>query len=275
MLQIGRFNELKVEKEVDFGIYLQSEEGEILMPSKYIPEGTKPGDFINAFIYKDSEDRLIATTLVPAAQVGEFAALRVKDVNQTGAFLDWGLEKDLLVPHSEQHKRMKPGEIHIVKVVLDPKTNRIIAVSRLGGFFSKDLSGFSPGMEVDLMIYEFTDLGIMAIVNNQYRGMLYRNEVFKELRIGDRMKGYIKKVRDDGKLDLTLKKFGYREVENTRDIVLNKLKENNGSLPYSDHSSPEEIKRVFQMSKKIFKKTIGGLYKAGLIEIREDGISLK
>jgi uncharacterized protein len=274
MLKIGDYNELRVDREVSIGIFLESEDVDILMPQKYVPAGTKVDDIIRCFIYKDSEDRLIATTLKPFGKVGDFACLQVKDVNNAGAFMDWGLEKDLLVPHSEQHKRMEPGNKYVVKIILDEKSDRVIGVSRISPFIERDLSDLSEGEKVNLLIYEFTDLGVMAIINDKYRGMLYRNEVFKDLEVGSKVQGYIKKKRDDGKIDLTLQEQGYGEVSSASQIIENKLKENKGILNFSDSSSPEEIKSFFQMSKKVFKKALGGLYREGKIEIKDNHIRL-
>jgi predicted RNA-binding protein (virulence factor B family) len=276
MLEIGKYNELTVVKEVPFGIYLDTDKGEILMPLKYVPPGTQAGDKLTCFVYKDSEDRLIATTQKPQGTVGEFTCLKVKEVGEAGAFMDWGLLKDLLVPYQEQHKKMEVGKKYVVRICLDSRTERIIGVTKLGSFLSKDISELKEGQKVDLLIYEFTDLGVMAIINNKYRGMLYKNEVFKKLEIGDKVQGYIKKLRDeDQKIDLSLQKQGYGEVEESKDIVMNKLIENNGQLPFSDNSSPEEIKDFFQISKKSFKKIIGSLYKEGKIDLTDTGIRLK
>ncbi|HXA01990.1 MAG TPA: S1-like domain-containing RNA-binding protein [Cytophagaceae bacterium] len=275
MLQIGDYNELKVVRDAPQGIYLESVDVDILMPAKYVPAGTEIGDMLKCFIYKDSEDRLIATTLKPYGKVGDFACLKVKDVNNTGAFMDWGLEKDLLVPHNEQHKRMEPGHKYVVRICLDEKSDRIIGVSRLSPFISRDLEDLSEGEKVNLLIYEFTDLGVMAIVNDKFRGMLYRNEVFKDLEVGSKVEGYIKKKRDDGKIDLTLQEQGYREVVSASRIIEDKLKEHKGILEFSDNSSPEDIRDFFHMSKKVFKKAVGGLYREGKIEISDNQIRLK
>lgn len=275
MLEIGKYNVLKVVKEVPFGMYLESSQGEILLPTKYIPEGTQVGDEVNVFVYKDSEDRPIATNLVPKGVVGDFVALMVKDVNEKGAFMDWGLVKDLMVPFKEQHVPMKKDKEYVVRICIDPRNERIIGVSKLSSFLSKDLSELSEKQEVDLLIYEFTDLGIMAIVNNKYRGMLYKNEVFTELKVGQKIKGYIKKLREDDKLDLSLTKPGFESIFDAKDVVLEKLRSNSGFLPLTDDSSPEEIKDIVQLSKKAFKKAIGGLYKEGVIELLQEGIKLK
>jgi hypothetical protein len=276
MLKIGKFNLLKVVKKTPQGLYLDSDKGELLLPNKYIPESVKIGDKLNVFIYSDSEDRLIATTLKPYAQEGEFACLTVKQISKIGAFLDWGLEKDLFVPIKEQHKPMDVGERHVVRVCLDLRTDRLLGVSKIGSFLEKDTSEFQIGQEVKLMVYEFTTLGIMCIVNNRFAGMLYKNEVFKELEIGEQIKGYIKNIREeDDKIDLSLRKEGFDGIKNQADVILLNLKQNNGFLPYGDDSSPEDIKQQFQMSKKTFKRLIGNLYKQGKIVILEHGIKLK
>jgi uncharacterized protein len=275
MLELGRFNELEVVKEVPFGMYLASDKGEILLPTKYISPDTTIGDKVKVFIYKDSEDRLIATNLIPVAQAGEFGAMEVADVNDTGAFLDWGLEKHLLVPYKEQHVPMKKGNKYVVRVSVDPKTDRIIGIAKLAPFLSKEVKDLSEREEVDLLIYEITDLGIMAIINNKFKGMLYKNEVFRELNIGDKLKGYVKKIREDNKIDLSIRKEGYEGVEDSRDVILEKLKLSGGKLNLSDNSDPEEIKKMLSMSKKNFKKAIGALYKEGKIDITEEGIKLK
>ena len=273
-LKIGEYNSLRIAKRVDFGMYLESDRGEILLPAKYLVEGLEPGDIIDVFIYRDSEDRIIATTLKPKAKVGDFVLLKVKDVNNHGAFLEWGLEKDLFVPFSEQHKRMSPGKSYIVRIMLDPKTERIIGVSKIGSFLSNDTYELNNGQEVDLMVYETTDLGHMCIINNKYKGMLYKNEVFKPLEVGDVLKGFVKKVREDEKVDLILSKPILDEMEEARETVLSKLRENNGKLNFSDKSNPEDIKNFFHLSKRNFKRALGSLYKDQIILIEEDKITL-
>lgn len=275
MLAIGDFNDLKVSRISTIGVYLETEKAEILMPSKYVPEGTKPGDVLRAFVYKDSEDRLIATTLQPLAKVDDFAALRVKQMSDHGAFMEWGLEKDLLVPFKEQQVPMKEGEVHVVRVCLDPRTERLIGVSKLNAFFSRDIEELHEGQEVDLIIYTITAIGYGVIVNNRYQGLLYHNEVFQELKIGEQVRGFVKKRREDGKVDVSLYKQGVGGILDAKEVVFQKLKEHNGVLGFSDNSTPEEISSFFNMSKKAFKKAIGGLYKEGKIEIGENEIKLK
>lgn len=274
MLKIGNFNTLKVVKEVDFGLYLESDKGEILIPKKYVPEKTQIGDELEVFVYTDSEDRLIATTVSPIAVVGEFAAMTVKDVTDFGAFLDWGIQKDLLVPNNEQHRKLFKGQKAVVRVCLDPRTERVVGVAKLGPFLDKDTSSLEEKQEVSLLVYEETDLGYMAIIDNQYAGMLYRNEVFEDLEAGDRRMGYIRKIREDGKIDLRLSKEGVAAIADDKDVVLQKLQAEDGFLPYHDKTDADVIRDVFQMSKKAFKKAIGGLYRDGSIVILENGIKL-
>lgn len=274
MLEIGKFNTLEVVKEVDFGLYLASDKGEILIPKKYVPQNTRPGDELEVFVYTDSEDRLIATTLAPIGIVDEFAAMEVKDVTDFGAFLAWGIEKDLLVPNNEQHRKLHVGQKTVVRICLDPRTERVIGVGKLNPFLSKDTTVLQEGQEVSLLIYDETDLGFMAIIDNQFSGMLYRNEVFEPLEIGDKRTGYIRKVREDGKVDLRLSKEGVEGIEEGKQIVLERLKASGGFLPYHDKTDADTIKEVFQMSKKAFKKAIGGLYRTGLLVIMDNGIKL-
>lgn len=274
MLEIGKFNNLEVVREVDFGFYLSSDKGDILIPRKYVPEGTKIGEILNVFIYTDSEDRLIATTLDPIAVVGEFAAMKVKDVTNFGAFLDWGIEKDLLVPDNEQHRKLYVGQTTVVRLCLDARTERVIGVGKLSPFLNKDFSQLEEGQLVNLMVYDETDLGYMVLIENQYSGMLYYNEVFEPLFIGDKRKGHIRKLRSDGKIDVRLNKAGVEGIDDSKTLILTKLETSNGFLPFHDKSDSESIKEAFQMSKKVFKKAIGGLYKDGKIVILDDGIKL-
>lgn len=275
MLRIGNYNELEIIKEVDFGVYLLSGEDEILLPKKYVPEGAKVGDKINVFIYRDSEDRLIATTLKPKAVVGEFAYLRVKDVNNVGAFLDWGLEKDLFVPHSQQKVKMEKDKRYVVRVYLDDVSKRILASSKLNKYFADDITDIKEGDEVDLLVYKYTEIGAGVIINNKYPGMVYKSDIYQSLTTGDKLKGYIFKIREDGKIDVTIRKIGFKKIVDSRDKILDALKENGGFLPLTDKSTPETIERTLEMSKGVFKKAIGNLYKERKIEILEYGIKLK
>ena len=274
MVELGKFNELEVLREVDFGFYLDNDAEGILLPGKYAPEGLKPGDFLNVFIYKDSEDRIIATTLKPYATAGEFAYLKVIDISDSGAFLDWGIEKDLLVPHSEQRKKMEPGKKYVVAVYVDELTDRIVASAKINKHLQQKNIYLEDGDPADLLIYEATDLGYKAIVNNRYQGLLYKNEIFKKINIGDRLQGWVKKVRGDHKIDLSLQKTGLEKIDTDSNKLLEILKSHKGFLPLSDNSSPEQIMQTTEMSKKAFKKASGKLYKAKLIEFDQKGIKL-
>lgn len=275
MLKIGQMNRLIAERSMEFGFYLNTREEQVLLPNKYVPKGFKLGDSIEVFVYTDSEDRPVATTLTPKARVGEFALLTVKDVNPFGTFFDWGLEKDLLVPRSEQQRPMAVGEKHVVYVSLDQETKRVYGSTRLGRYCSKFAQGQAVGQEVSLLIYGKTKLGIQAVVDGTCLGIVYRSEVFSRVSIGDRMTGYIARIREDGKIDLTLKRPGYQSVADSTDRVVAILKKAGGFVACHDKSSPEEIKALFSMSKKEFKRTVGGLYKGGLIEMDDQGIRLK
>ena len=276
MIKTGDYNTLRVVKEVDFGIYLDGgEEGEILMPSKYVPEGTKPEDEIEVFIYSDSEDRLIATSETPLAKVNEFAYLKVKAVNKFGAFLDWGILKDLLVPFREQKADMIEGYSYIVYIYLDEKTNRLAASAKINKFLNREIPVYNVDDEVSILIESKTDIGYKAIIENKFGGLLYENEVFRTLKKGDKLKAFIKKIRDDGKIDLVLQKSGYEQIDGISEKILQILRKNNGFIAANDKSSPEMIKSLFGISKKSFKKAIGALYKKKLINFKDDGIVLK
>jgi uncharacterized protein len=273
MLKIGKYNTLKVVKFVDFGAYLEGGKNiEILMPARYVPDDCQIGDWVDVFVYPDSEDRPVATTEKPKAQVGEFACLQVISLNEVGAFLDWGLLKDLLVPFREQKARMVEGRWYIVYVYLDEKTNRIVASAKIDKFLDLFESDFEEGDEVDLLIAQHTDLGYKAIVNDTFWGILYENEVFEELIPGQRRKGYIQRVREDGKLDLMLHKAGYEKIGEIAELILQKIKENEGFVPITDKSPAEEIYKTFGISKKTYKKAIGELYKKRIVALEEKGV---
>jgi len=275
MIAIGSYNELVVERTVDFGVYLNKKADEVLLPSKYVPENTRPGDTLRVFVYTDSEDRPVATTLSPKAVVGEFACLQVKQVTSFGAFLDWGLEKDLLVPTIEQQDRMKPGGNYVVKVCLDEKTRRVYASSRIARNCEKFPADLSIGQKVSLLIYRFTKIGIMAVINNRYCGILYKSETYEPLVMGEKREGYISRIREDGKIDLVLKKPGHHSITSSSTSVMDTLQKTGGFIPCHDKSTPDEIQRLFSMSKKEFKRAIGGLYKAGKIDITPEGTRMK
>lgn len=272
MIRIGQFNKLKVIKAVPFGLYLDGEDwGDILLPNKVVPKGTQPNDEISVFLYFDSEDRLIATTKQPGAVMHSCAYLKAIDVNRVGAFLDWGLDKDLLVPIPEQQRPMEKGKSYIVYLKQDSK-GRILASSKLDHFLDKTPSNFKPGQEVDLLIAARTDLGTKAIVNNSHWGLIHIADNFGTLHYGKRMRGYIKTVRKDGKLDLVLRKIGRDSIDELAENILTELQKRGGFLSLHDKSSAEDIQRVFHESKKSFKSAIGQLYKQGKITIEEDGI---
>jgi len=275
MLKIGSYNDLVVGKEVEFGLYLDSDEGEILLPQKYVPKDLKKGDSIEVFIYTDSEDRLVATTLEPYGAVDDFVFLEAKDIVAFGTFMDWGLEKDLLVPKSEQNGRMVVGEKYLTKICFDEMTSRVYGTTKISTHCDKDIIDLKEGQEVELLIHSITKIGIMAVIDNRYYGMLYLNETYQDVSVGDTCTGYIMRLREDNKIDLTLKKPGYGSVRESSDVILNGLEKAGGFIACHDKTSPEEIKKVFSMSKKEFKRAIGGLYKKGLIDLKKDGIQLK
>ncbi|MDA8428573.1 MAG: S1-like domain-containing RNA-binding protein [Geobacteraceae bacterium] len=274
MLAIGNYNRLKIARITATGAFLSSDEGEILLPGRLVPKGAEPGTLLEVFIYIDSEERLTATTRKPRAVVGDFALLKVKDNVTVGTFLDWGLEKDLLLPFGEQTAPLRRGEDVLVYVYLH-SSGRIAASTRLDRFLKPADASLFEGEEVDLLVYACSDLGAKVVVNNTYSGLLFRNELFSPPACGERLRGYIKKVREDGKIDVTLRMGGPQKAANDRAVILDALKAHNGRLPLSDKSSPEAIAGTLHMSKKSFKKAIGGLYKDGLIEIQPDGIKLR
>ena len=272
---LGKYNQLEVVKEVDFGVYLDGgDDGEILLPSRYVPEGCKPGDVLNVFIYLDNEERLIATTLQPKVQVGEFACLEVAWINEYGAFLDWGLMKDLFVPFREQKIKMQKGRSYVVHAHVDEESYRIMASAKVERYLSKEKPDYQPGQEVEIMIWQRTDLGYKAIVENQYSGLIYQGEIFKSLEPGMKLTAYIRQVREDGKIDLTLQKDGQKKVEDFSEVLLQFIKDQGGHTSLNDKSAAEDIYEAFGVSKKTFKKAVGDLYKKRLIVLEEGGIRL-
>lgn len=272
-LNIGKYNELEASRESPHGMYLHSSKGEILLPNRFVGE-LKPGQSINVFVYTDSEDRLVATTQIPLATAGEFTSLLVKDVTTVGAFLNWGLDKDLLLPYREQLYPVKPGEHVIVRIVTDPKTERVIAVSKIQAFIQRDIEGLEENLEAELMIYDQTPLGYKALINRKYEGLLYKNELFEPLSLGDIKTGFIKKIREDGKLDVSLQQQGVKGMKDARTSLLEALEEAGGFLPYHDKSDPEEIQAGLHMSKKAFKKATGNLFREKKVKITDEGIQL-
>ncbi len=275
MADIGKINTLKVVREQEFGVYLDADEhGEILLPRSEIIESLNIGDEIDVFIYFDSEDRIIATRKESKIKVGEFAVLTVVSITPIGAFLDWGLSKDLFVPFSQQKQKMEVGHNYLVHAYYDEKSHRIAASSKIDKFYRNQLHDYTDEQMVDLIIGNETDLGYKAIINGSDWGVLYKNEVFQKLEYGQQIKGYIKKVREDGKIDLCLDKPGPQKVDKVSQSILDKLQENNGYLSITDKSSPDVISNMFGVSKKTYKKAIGALYKRKHIILEENGIRL-
>jgi len=275
MIEIGQYYELEVVKKVDFGFYLDADElNNVLLPIKYAPQGLAIGDYLEVFLYLDSEGLPIATTQEPWATVGEFAYLNVVDTTPVGAFLDWGLDKDILVPFAEQHRAMEVNKSYLVYIFINEADGRIIASSKIDKFLDDDEPHtFKKQQAVDLIIANSTELGYKAIVNHNHWGVLYRNEVFQRLSFGQSIKGYIKQIRPDGKIDLSLQGGNETREKNTH-IILDYLKRKNGFAPVNDKTDPEIILDLFSISKAAFKKAIGGLYKQRIIRIEEDGIHL-
>ena len=274
-IELGKFNQLEVVKEVDFGLYLDGgDEGEILLPTRYVPEDCKVGDMLNVFLYLDIDERLIATTLTPLVQVGQFACLEVSWVNQFGAFLNWGLMKDLFVPFSEQKTKMQVGRSYVVHAHVDEESYRIVASAKVERYLSKDMPDYAPGAEVDILIWQKTDLGFKAIIDNKYSGLLYENEIFRALETGMQMKAFVKQVREDGKVDLILQKPGFEKVDDFSKTLLEYIREHGGRINLNDKSPAEDIYDTFGVSKKTFKKGVGDLYKKRLISLHENGITL-
>lgn len=276
MATLGRRNLLSVIRESSPGLYLDGGElGEILLPGRYIPQNLAQGQKINVFVYRDSEDRLVATTETPNAMVGEFAYLKVISVHpRAGAFLDWGLAKDLLVPFREQEFPLQPGDWVVVYVGLDPKTNRILASTRLSHHFSRDTPAYRSGQAVNLMIMGKSPLGYTAIVENAHRGLLFKNNLAAALKIGARLKGFVRLVRPNGKIDLGLDAAGYQRVAPLTGVILQALKDNGGGLELDDDSTPALIRQKFSVSKKAFKQALGKLYKLRRIVFLKPGIKL-
>lgn len=275
MVEIGRYNTLTVVKVVDFGVYLDGgEQGEILMPKEYVPDNCFPDDEVRVFVYLDSEDRLVATTETPAVLVGEFAWLKVVSVTSVGAFLDWGLRKDLLVPFREQREPMEEGKSYLVYAYLDRSSGRIAASSKIDKYLDQLFPEYIRNQEVDLLVVRKTDLGFAVIVDNAHWGLLYKNEIFRPLKIGQRLKGYIKNVREDDKIDVTLQPAGYAKIDGLAATILDKLKDYGGILDLSDKSDPEEIYRLFGCSKKSYKKALGTLLRQGLVKISDTEVWL-
>ncbi|WP_459209365.1 CvfB family protein [Aquimarina rhabdastrellae] len=275
MLKLGTYNTLKILRDTEPGLFLGNEEGdEVLLPNKYVPEVFEIGEELNVFVYLDSKERIVSTTIDPLARVNSFAFLKCTNVSEIGAFLNWGLEKDLFVPFKEQATKMRVGNWYLVYVYLDDDTNRLVASSKTNSFLDNSLVLLSSYDKVDLILSHPSPHGWNAIVNEKYLGLIYRDEIFQKLTVGDRLTGYVKKVRPDGKIDLTLQRHGFRSIEPNAENVLRELEANGGFIALNDKSDPKDIEEVFQMSKKSFKKAIGSLYKSRKITIEKDGIQL-
>lgn len=256
-------------------MYLRDDENnEVLLPNKYIPDGLRVGDTIDVFIYKDSEDRIISTTLTPLIQLNEFAFLEVKQVSSIGAFLNWGLEKDLFVPFREQNAKMVEDGTYVVYLLLDTQTDRLIGSNKINKFLSNENIELKEGEEVNLLVFNKTELGFKVIINSKHEGLLYHNEIFKPVKLGDSLKGYIKTIREDNKIDVVLQKQGFANMDVNTTRIMEYLKNNNGFLKLTDDSAPEEIAHVLNMSKKNFKKSIGMLYKKQMVNLQPDGVYL-
>jgi len=275
-MELGRINKLTIVRPTDYGYFLEDEEGnEVLLPNAYVTEDLKMQQEIEVFIYNDSEDRITATTLIPYVQLEEFAYLQVKEVNKFGAFMDWGLPKDLLVPFSEQKRKMEKGEWHLIFMLKDEMTDRLIGSAKINNYLYFDDIDVKQGDEVDLLLYNKTDLGINAIVNNMYKGLIFRSDIHKDIKPGEIIKGYVKKIREDGKLDLSLNPIGFRQsIDKNTAVLLDALKANDGFLELTDKSSPDDINRILGLSKKAFKRDVGNLYKQKTVTLSANGIRL-
>jgi len=281
MIEIGKYNTLTILRDTKVGLFLgnpaKDPEGihDILLPNKYVPKVFEIGEELTVFVYLDHEQRPVATTLEPYILLNEFALLRVNYINQVGAFMDWGMEKDILVPFKEQARPMEKGKRYLVYLYMDEKTNRLVASSKTNQFLNNDVLTVEKGEEVDLSVSHITEIGINVIINEKHKGLVYKDEVYDDaIRTGDRMRGYIKTIRPDNKIDVSLQIQGYLNIEPNAQVILNELRASRGFLRLNDNSHPEDIKTVLKMSKKTFKKAIGSLYKDKLIEIKEDGIYL-
>ena len=272
-MDLGKRNEMTVLRMVDFGVYLDGGEmGDVLLPQRYVPSGTKVGDILDVFLYLDHEERLIATTEHPLVEVGKFAYLEVKWTNQFGAFLDWGLMKDLFCPFREQKMRMQQGRKYIIYCYIDSLTHRIVATAKVEKFLSHEMPPYKVGDAVNVLVQQKTDLGFKAIVDGQYGGQIYDSELFRDIHTGDTLEAFVKNVRQDGKIDLMLQETGQKHVVDFSEQLFVYIHEHGGFCPLHDKSPAEDIYETFQVSKKVFKKAIGNLYKQGLITIEDNGL---
>ena len=277
VIRLGKRNRLTVLRAVDFGLYLDAGEvGDVLLPQRYVPEGAKEGDVLDVFLYLDGEERLVATTEQPLVEVGQFALLEVSWVNEFGAFLNWGLMKDLFCPFREQRQKMQQGRKYLIYCYIDPVTYRIVASAKVDKFLSKERPAYSSGDEVEALIQQPTDIGLKAIVDGRFSGLLFRNEVFQPLHVGERVRAFVKQVRPDGKIDLKLQRhFGKLRITDFSAQLLTFLqRQPQGYCPLGDKSDAEDIDNTFGVSKKTFKRGVGDLYKQRLVTIDDDGLRL-
>ncbi|MFZ4770475.1 MAG: S1 RNA-binding domain-containing protein [Ferruginibacter sp.] len=274
MIKTGEYNTLKVLRQVDFGVYLDDGAEGILLPKRFVPANVKPGDELKVFVYHDSDDRLIATTQKPLGILGDIVKLRAVSVTPQGAFMDWGLMKDLFVAKSQQLTGMLPNGEYLVKIYRDEQTNRIAATERFDNTLSNDVLNVKLLDLVNLIVYRRTDIGYVVIINNEHTGVLHHNEIYRSIGVGDKFEGFIKKIYSDNKIDVAAGKPGYQRVEDEAGKILRLLAENDGYLPYYDKSDPEEIYEFFGMSKKTFKMTVGNLFKQKKISLEKTGIKL-
>ncbi len=275
MIQLGKTNTLTILRQTPPGMYLGDGENEVvLLPTKYIEPDFEIGQQIDVFVYKDSEDRLIATRLKPFAEVGQFAYLNVSEATKVGAFLDWGLEKDLFVPFKEQKQKMFEGYSYVVYIYIDDVTERIVASSKINKFISNEVLTVEQGQEVDLLVYNETDLGFTCVINGAHKGLIYHNDVFTDLAVGDQVKGYIKLIRENNLIDLSLQNLGFKHVLTSTEKIMEYLNTHDGYLELTDKSSPDLIERRFDMSKSTFKKSIGILYRQRKVTLHDDGVRL-
>jgi len=276
MLGIGEYHTLIIDRDTEPGLFLRNEEGdEVLLPNKYKPETFSLEDEIEVFVYLDHQERPVATTLKPYVKLDEFAYLKCVEVSDIGAFLDWGLEKHLFVPYREMASKMRKGSWYLIFCYLDEESGRLVGSSKTNAFLDNSDITVEPFQEVDIIVANPTDLGMNVIVNEIHQGLIFKGDIFQDLQPGDRLKAWVKKTRPDGKIDITLQRPGYRSIEPNAQDILNEVELKGGHLKLTDKSSPQEVQRVLQMSKKSFKKAIGTLYKQHLIDIKEDGIYLK
>ncbi|MGL1893297.1 MAG: S1-like domain-containing RNA-binding protein [Spirochaetaceae bacterium] len=276
MIKTGKHNLLYILRSTDYGLFLGDDDGEeVLLPNRYCPKDFELDEEINVFVYIDKSERKIATTQKPKLELYEFARLRVESVTDAGAFMDWGMDKHLFVPASEQRTPMDVDKYYFIYMMKDPRTEKLYGTKRVERYLQNDEITVSEGEKVDLLVYQDAEFGLSVIVNNNHKGMVYKNEIFKDLKIGDYLKGYVKNIRDDSKLDISIQPLGYRNfIDPTTQLLLDSLEAADGFIPLNDKSKPEEIYSKFAISKKAFKKAVGSLFKQKLIEITDDGIKL-